>query len=105
MTTPAGPTLSLATDKSTYNVGDTIVVTATYSDGSVSEVSLVITGTATDAAGSSVQAQTTVSVSQSTPQPMTVGLTDSFGDVYTEEPSQPVGTAVFTAVIGTPPAA
>lgn len=103
--TPAAPTLSLATDKTTYNVGDTIVVTATYSDGSVSVVSLVITGTATDTSGQSVTAQTTVSVNQTTEQPMTVTMADSFNDSYAEQPGSPVGTAVFTATIGTPPAA
>lgn len=106
MTTPTpGPTLSLATDKTTYNVGDTIVVTATYSDGTTSVVSLVVSATATDTAGNSVSAETTVSVNQETSQPMAVSVTDSFGDSFTEEPGSPVGTAVFSAVIGTPPAA
>jgi hypothetical protein len=106
LTTPTpGPTLSLATDKTTYDVGDTIVVTATYSDGSTSVVSLTVTATATDASGQAVSADTTVSVNQTTQEVMAVTVTDSFGDTYAEQDGSPIGTAVFTAMIGTPPAA
>ena len=104
MTTPASPTVSVATDKQSYAPGDTIIVTVTYADEQTQTESLVVTATATDSAGNSVQGTATVDVVVSAPQPMTVSVTDSFGDPYTESPDQPVGTAVFSGTVGTPPA-
>jgi flagellar basal body L-ring protein FlgH len=104
MTTPAAPTLSLSTDKTAYNPGDTLTLTASYSDASISQVQLTITATATDAAGNTVQATTTVPVNESTPAAMTVEVSDSFNDSYTQVSNDNAGTAVFTATV-TPPAA
>jgi hypothetical protein len=106
MTTPAPvtPTLSLATDKATYSVGDPITVTATYSDSTVAPVQLSITASATDPAGNTVNAEVSVTVNTAEQQAMTIGITDSFGDQYTVV-SNAAGVAVLSSVIGTPPAA
>lgn len=108
MTTPAPapvtPTLSLSTDKSVYNVGDPLTLTATYSDSSVAPVQLAITVSASDAAGNSVNADISVTVNTQAQQPMTVGVTDSFGDQYSQV-SNAGGVAVLTTTVGTPPAA
>lgn len=104
MTTPATPTLSLATDKQVYNVNDPITVTATYDDATATQVELVISGTATDAAGNSVDASVSVPVNTSQPGPMNVDVTDSFGDAYSQVSNDNVGTAVFSGTVGTPPA-
>lgn len=106
MTTPAAPTLSLATDKPSYSVGDQIQVTATYSDQSGGgTVTLTISGTATDAAGNTVDASAQVEViTPSSSQPMDVTVSDDFGDQYQQVSNDGTGTAVFTSVIGTPPA-
>jgi hypothetical protein len=107
MTTPTqpSPTLSLATDKSTYNVGDPIQVTATYDDGTAVQVTLTINGTASDAAGNQVAAQVTAQVNTTQPGPMTVQITDSFGDSYAQDSNDNVSTAEFSSTVGTPPAA
>jgi len=105
MTTPAaGPTVSVATDKASYNVGDPITVTATYADDQTVTDQLTVTVTVTDAAGNSATGTTQAGVTVVAPQPMTATVSDSFGDAYTEQPDQPVGTAVFTSTVGTPPA-
>lgn len=106
MTTPAPvtPTLSISADKAVYNVGDPITVTADYSDSSVAPVQMNITASATDAAGNTVNAEISVTVNTAEQQPMTVGISDSFGDVYSIV-SNASGVAVLSSVIGTPPAA
>lgn len=105
MTTPASvtPTLSITTDKPVYNVGDTLTLTADYSDASVAPVTLKITASATDAAGNTVNAEVDVTVNTSEQQPMTIGVSDSFSDTYTQV-SNSGGVAVLTTSIGTPPA-
>jgi len=104
MTTPAvTPTLSLATDKQTYNVGDTLTLTAEYSDSSVAPVTLHVTASASDAQGNTVNAEVDVIVNTQAQQAMQIGVSDSFGDSYTQV-SNEAGVAVLTTVIGTPPA-
>jgi hypothetical protein len=105
MTTPVPvtPTLTITADQAVYNVGDTLTLTAAYSDATTAPVSLTISGTATDAAGNTVSATTTVTVNTAGQQPMTITVSDSFGDAYTQV-SNASGTAVFTTVIGNPPA-
>ena len=107
MTPPApavAPTLTLAADKATYSVGDVLTLTATYSDSTSAPVTLSIVASATDAAGNSINADLSVTVNTSEQQPMTIGVTDNFGDAYTQV-SNAAGVAVLTATIGTPPAA
>jgi hypothetical protein len=50
-----------------------------------------------------VSATTTATVNTAEQQPMTVTVSDSFSDSYTEV-SNATGTAVFTTVIQAPPA-
>jgi hypothetical protein len=102
---PATPTLTLSTDKQVYVTGDTLTLTAAYADDASSPVQLTITATATDASGSTVNATSQVTVTESAPQPMTVTAADSFGDTYSLVSNDSAGTAVLTAVVGTPPAA
>lgn len=106
MTTPAPvtPTLSITTDKTAYNVGDTITLTAAYSDASVAAVSMRITASATDAAGNTVNAEIDVTVNTQAQQPMQLGVSDSFGGTWSLV-SNEGGTAVLTSVIPAPPAA
>jgi len=104
MTTPAvTPTLSIAADKDTYEVGDLLTLTAQYSDASVAAVTLHITASATDAAGNTAAAEVDVQVNTQAQQPMVIGVSDSFGDSYTQVSSEG-GVAVLTTTVGTPPA-
>ena len=105
MTTPAPatPTLAITTDKSVYNVGDTLTLTADYSDSSAVPVTLTITASASDASGNTVNATATVTVNTAEQQAMTIGASDSFGDSFGIV-SNAAGVAVLTTVIGTPPA-
>lgn len=105
MSTPAPvtPTLSIAADQQTYNVGDTLTLTAQYSDASVSPLTLSITASATDPQGNTVTAETSVTVNTTEQQPMNIGVSDSFADAYSLV-SNAAGVAVLTAVIGAPPA-
>ena len=104
MTAPVTPTLSLASDKQTYNVGDVLTLTATYSDASVAPMTLTINASATDSAGNTVTADATVTVNTQAQQPMTVGVSDNFNDTYTQV-SNAAGVAVLTTTIQAPPAA
>jgi hypothetical protein len=106
MTTPAPavtPTLSITTDKTVYNVGDVLTLTADYSDSSTAPVTLNITASASDAAGNTVNAEVSVTVNTAEQQPMTIGASDSFSDSYSIV-SNAAGVAVLTTTIGTPPA-
>jgi len=104
MSTPPSvtPTLALSTDKTTYNVGDELVLTAAYSDATAAPMTLTINATATDVNGVSVSASTTATVNTQEQQPMTVTVSDSFSDTYTEV-SNVTGTAVFTTMVQAPP--
>jgi predicted carbohydrate-binding protein with CBM5 and CBM33 domain len=106
MTTPAPvtPTLSIAADKATYNVGDVLTLTASYSDASVSPMTLTINASATDAAGNTVTASTEVTVNTQTQQAMNIGVSDSAGDQYVLV-SNDAGVAVLTTTVQAPPAA
>ena len=105
MTTPVPvtPTLSLAADKSTYNVGDELQLTATYTDSSVAPVQLIITASATDPSGATVNAEISVTVNTQAQQPMTIGVSDTFSDSYALV-SNAGGVAVLTTTIQAPPA-
>jgi hypothetical protein len=107
MTTPAqnAPTLTIATDKTTYLVGDTITLTATYADAQAQATPLVITATGTDAQGNTVTATATVSVSVQATENMTVTATDTSQDVYALVSNDGKGTAVLTTTAVAPPAA
>lgn len=105
MTTPAQPTLSVAADQASYNVGDPITVTVSYADSTVASVTLTITASFTDQQGNAATAETTAQVNTSQSGSMDGTVTDSFGDTYTESSNDGVGTAVFTSTVGTPPAA
>lgn len=101
--TPVTPTLALTTDAPVYNVGDTLTLTAVYSDASSAPLTLTISATAVDANGVSVSATTTATVNTAAQLPMTVTPSDSFSDTYAEV-SNAAGTAVFTTTIAAPPA-
>lgn len=103
-TPPSAPTVSLALDKAQYNVGDTLTATVTYADDQTQTSQLTVTVTVTDQQGATATANSEASVLVTAPQPMTSVVSDSFGDTYTEQPGQPVGTAVFTTTVGSPPA-
>lgn len=105
MSTPAqGPTMSVAADKASYAVGDTLTLTVTYSDSNSVATNLVATVSGTDAAGNSVQAQTTVQViTEGTPGPMDVSATDSFGDTYAVVSNDGSSSAVLSTTVGSPP--
>jgi hypothetical protein len=107
MTTPAStaPTMSVATDKDSYVVGDTITLTVTYADANAQATDLVVTVNGSDAEGNQVQAQTTVQVVQTASGPMDVSATDSFNDTYTVVSNDGSSTAVLSATVGSPPAA
>jgi hypothetical protein len=112
MTTPtppaATPTLTLATDSTSYVVGQTLTLTATYADSQSSPSTLTITVTATDAQNNSVTATDSVTVVQQVSEQMNVTATDSFSDSYTlvsnAVGANGTGTAVLTTTVGTPPA-
>lgn len=107
MTTPAQtPTLSLSTDKAAYVVGDTLTLTAAYSDAAAgTPFQLVITATGTDADGSTVTATTSVTATPQASREVTVTATDSSSDSYTLVSNDGTSTAVLTTTVGAPPAA
>lgn len=102
MTTPA-PAVTVTADQASYAVGDTITVTVDYTDPANPGTGLTVTATVTNADGTTETATATVSVGSAAAVPLTVSVTDSFGDSYTQV-SNVVGTAVFSATVGTPPA-
>jgi hypothetical protein len=105
MTTPV-PTaaLTLTTDQPSYPAGAVMTVTAVYSDPSQATTTDTITGSAVDANGVTVTATATVSVFTPTDLPMTVSVSDTFNDVFSQTSDDGVSTVVFTATV-TPPAA
>lgn len=96
MTTPAAPTLSVSTDKPSYNAGDTVTLTAVFTDSQTETLTVTVTSTATDAAGNSVSASTSFSSVLTAPQPMTVSVTDDHDDTYVQISDNGAGTVVFT---------
>jgi hypothetical protein len=105
LTTPTPPALTVSTDKTTYNVGDAIIVTVQTPAGE-QLVELTVTANATDANGNGLTGQTTVQVNQSAPTLLgSAAVTDSFGDAYTAQgPTSGVDQVMFAGVVGTPPA-
>ena len=102
---PAAPTISLATDKASYNVGDTLTLTVTYADAQSQASNLTIDVSASDSQGHTVTSSVTVVVTQTATEGMTVTATDSFNGTWTLVSNDGKGTAVLSTVIGTPPAA
>lgn len=102
MTTPA-PAVTVTADQPSYAVGDKITVTVDYSDPANPGTQLTVTATVNNADGTTSTGTATVSVGSAAASPLAVSVTDSFGDTYTQA-SNVAGTAVFSAVIGTPPA-
>ena len=101
MTTPAPVTVT--TDKSVYAVGDPITVTVEYPGSADGTTTLTVTAAVTQADGTVVDATANVQVATSAPQTLGVGVTDSFGDAYSQI-SNEAGTAVFSSTVGAPPA-
>lgn len=96
MTTPMPPAISAVTfDKSVYNVGDTITVTVEFAAGSSNE-NVTVTVTVTDSVTNET-ASMTATLTVTDPDASTVAVSDTGNRVWTPVPSQPAGTAVFTA--------
>lgn len=107
MTTPDAnnPTMTLTTDKASYNVGDTLTLTVTYSDSNSVAQDMTITVSGKDTDGNEVSATTKVQViTGGTPGSMEISATDSFGNEYTVNSNDGTSTAVLTTTIGSPPA-
>ena len=109
MTTPASAanpiSVSVATDKQTYNVGEAITVTVTYTDSNVVTKPLTVTvQVGPDAAGNTATGTAEVQVVQGTPQELAVAVSDSFGNAYTQTAAS-AGSAVHASTVGNPPAA
>lgn len=92
----SAPTLALSTDKAIYNVGETITVTAAYTDTKTQSTPLILSGTASDPEGNTVTATVTVTVNSQVPEHMDVVVTDSASHTYTKTSDTP-GVTVFTA--------
>lgn len=107
MTTPATvPTLTVTTDKASYNVGDVLTLNVAYADAASAAAPLTITVTGTDAAGNTVQSTAQVLVTTTGPsQNVDVTATDSFGDTYALVSNDGTSLAVLQTTVGTPPAA
>ncbi len=95
MSTPA-PSLSLTVtlDKAVYKPGDQITATLTLTELDT----LTVTGSGTDANGVPASGQATASIEAPPAAPVTFGITDSTGTVYTQQ-SADGGTAVMTGTI------
>jgi hypothetical protein len=103
MTTPNPITVSVATDQASYNVGEPITVTVTYTDSSTVTETLTVTATVSDSVGNTNTGTASVQVNSGTQVADTVAVTDSFNDVYAQSSSS-AGSAVFTSTVGSPPA-
>ena len=90
------PTLALSADKSVYVAGETITVTAAYTDTDTVAETLIITGSATDSQGNTITATTEVTVNSQQPEHTDVTVTDNDGRSYTLANDAP-GVATFTA--------
>jgi hypothetical protein len=100
MTTPAptAPTLTIATDRPSYAPGDTVTLTASYTDENGTSFPVTITANAADSAtppNTAPPATTTFQVITAAGELMTVTVTDTASDVWTQV-SNVIGTAVFT---------
>jgi hypothetical protein len=105
MSTPSGaPTLSVATDKPSYNVGDMLTLTVTYADAQANALPLHITVTGTDSDGNVAAVQTDVMVTQSASGAVDVQASDSFGDTYAVVSNDGTSQAVLQTTVQAPPA-
>jgi hypothetical protein len=105
LTTPV-PTpspVTVSTDKAAYNPGDPIQVTVEYLDPSNPGTVLTVSATVTNPDGTTAAGTTQVTVGAVPANALQVAVTDSLGDTFTQQSSVP-GTAVFTGIVGTPPA-
>jgi uncharacterized protein YfaS (alpha-2-macroglobulin family) len=84
------PTASVSLDKTSYNTGDTITATVTYTDPNTT--ALTVTTTVTDSTGQSSTPATATAVLN----PATVSTTDSGGRTWAKQ-SDNGSVAVFTA--------
>jgi hypothetical protein len=99
MTTPTPPTLTIATDKPSYAPGETITLTCSYSDETGATFTVNVTADATDAATppNTATAATSFAVNATSSVLMTITVTDTAADSWTQQSNVP-GTAVFTTV-------
>lgn len=106
MTTPAspGPSITLATDKPSYNVGDELILTVTYADAVSKPVELSITAKATDAGGNTVENTISITVTEQASGQMDVTVSDSFGNAYVLVSNDGHSQAVLKTTVGAPPA-
>jgi hypothetical protein len=95
--------VTVTTDKSSYQAGDAIQVTVEYTDPANPGTTLTVTATVTASDGSTTEGTAQVQVGGSAAEPLNVSVSDSFGGAYTQQ-SNDAGTAVFTGTVGTPPA-
>lgn len=95
MTTPASNlSLTVTLDKDVYKPGDEITVTLDLTQ----LAPLTVTGSGTDANGATVSGTAEASVVEPAAAPVTFGITDSLGTVYTQQ-SADGGEAVMTGTI------
>jgi hypothetical protein len=104
MTTPVAPTLTLATDQAVYTPGQTVTLTATYTDPNGQALTVTISADATDdnTPPDTVTATTSFAVQPAATELMEVAVTDSAGDLWTQVSDVP-GTAVFTTTAPSAP--
>ena len=93
----ATPSLSIATDKAVYAPGETVTLTATYTDEQGSAFTVNVAAAAADAASppNTANASTSFAVQTSAPALMTVTVTDDHSDMWSQVSSVP-GLATFT---------
>ena len=97
MTTPVAPSLTISTDKPSYAPGDTVTLTAAYSDETGTTFTVNVTADAADSASppNTATATTSFAVSSAASELMTITVTDDHSDTYAQVSNVP-GTAVFT---------
>jgi hypothetical protein len=97
MTTPTPPTLSISTDQATYAPGDTVTLAALYTDPNGTSFTVEVTANATDSNTPPNTATGTTSFNVAAPasELMTITVSDTAGDTYSEVSNVP-GQAVFT---------
>lgn len=98
MTTPVPPTLTIATDKPSYAPGDTVTLTASYTDANGVSFPVEVTAVAADAETppNTATATTTFQVVTAAGGLMTVTATDNAGDTWVPSGTPVIGTAVLT---------
>jgi hypothetical protein len=94
--------MSVATDKDSYQVGDTLTLTVTYADANAQAAPLTITVNGSDSDGNTVQSVTTVQVVQNASGQMDISATDSANNTYTVVSNNGTDTAVLTTTVALP---